>query len=96
MENVQSVPNGLQWLLEHGLQRSDVLELNPCVPGEFTMQNTYYVNSGSPGIVYRGTEEGTLPMVAGRWYLIPAGIIGRYGSLTRDAVPVARAVRLVR
>jgi hypothetical protein len=54
-----------------------------------------YVNTGSPRVVYRGTEEGTLPLVAGKWYLIPSDIVERHPELRRDAVSVARAVRLV-
>lgn len=89
-------PAGLQWLTEQGMTADEIRDLNPCIPGEFTMAGTYYINSATPGIVYRGTEEGTLPLVTGRWYLIPSGTLRRLGALTRDAVPVARAVRLAR
>lgn len=90
------IPAGLEWLRQRGLAEEEIRDLNPCVPGEFTVQNTFYVNSGTPDVVYRGTEEGTLPLVAGRWYLIPTGVIKRHPDLGRDAAPLARAVRLTR
>lgn len=83
------------WLSELGLSERELQELNPCVPGEFTLPDTYYVNTGSPRIVYRGTIEGTLPLVAGRWYLIPGDAVKRHAGLGRDAVPIARAPRLI-
>lgn len=86
----------LQWLVDGGLSEREVQDLNPCVPGEFTLPNTLYVNTGSPNVVYMGTTEGTLPMVAGRWYLIPMDIVNRHPELAGDVVPVARAPRLVR
>lgn len=86
----------LAWLRELGLGDNDVLALNPCVPGEFTLPDAYYVNSATPRIVYRGTIEGTLPLVAGRWYLVPASVMDRHPNLGRDTVPVARAARLIR
>ncbi|MGI8967584.1 MAG: hypothetical protein ACR2GA_00565 [Chloroflexota bacterium] len=96
MPNTIPIPSGLLWLREQGLSDSELRDLGPAVPGQFTMANSFYVNSGSPGIVYFGTEEGTLPLVTGRWYLIPADISRHHPNLTRDAVAVARAVRLAR
>ena len=78
------------------MSREEQAALNPCVPGEFTMSDSYYVNTATPRVMYRGSEEGTLPLVAGRWYLIPDSIVGRHTDLTRDTVPVARAARLAR
>ena len=91
-----TIPSGLEWLRQRGLSDEEIRDLNPCVPGEFTLQNTFYVNSGTPDVVYRGTEEGTLPLVAGRWYLIPTGTIKRHLDLAKDAASPARAVRLTR
>lgn len=90
---MSSASPGLNWLADQELSSDELRDLNPCVPGEFTMANAYYVNSGSPGMVFAGTEEGTLPLVIGRWYLIPAGIIRDHPMLSRDARPVATAVR---
>jgi hypothetical protein len=90
------IPSAFQWLTEMGLSADDLRDLNPCVPGEFTLPDTYYVNSATPRIVYRGTAEGTLPLVAGRWYLIPSDTARRNPGLTRDVVSVARAARLAR
>jgi hypothetical protein len=84
----------LDWLRARGIH--NLHELNPCVPGEFTLSDTYYVNAATPNVVYRGTGEGTLPIVSGRWYLIPQDIVARTPDLTRDPAPVARAVRLAR
>ncbi len=89
------VPAGTEWLAELGVSRDQLAELNPCVPGEFTLPDAYYINIGSPGTIYAGTEEGTLPLVAGRWYSLSSDTIHRHSELTRDAAPVARAVRLV-
>jgi len=86
----------LAWLRELGLTQQDTLALNPCVPGEFTTPDAYYINSATPRIVYRGSNEGTLPLVTGRWYLIPSGVVDRNPNLSRDPVPVARAPRLIR
>lgn len=96
MEALGAIPRqGLEWLREAGLTEDELRSLNPCVPGEFTLFDTYYVNSGSPGVVYTSTGEGTLPMVAGRWFIIPQDVANAHPTLTRDTVSVARAVRLV-
>jgi hypothetical protein len=87
---------GVDWLSGMGLSAEEIAGLNPCVPGEFTLPDTCYVNSATPRIVYHAGGEGTLPMVAGRWYLIPGDIVARHPELCRDTVPVARAVRLTR
>jgi hypothetical protein len=94
---VSSLPDpteSLGWLAELGI--SDLRDLNPCVPGEFTVPQSYYVNTATPHVVYRGTEEGTLPMVSGRWFLIPGTITARVPKVIENTVPVARAVRLTR
>jgi hypothetical protein len=94
--HVKQIPAGLSWLQELGLTELDREQLNPCIPGEFTMPGTIYVNTATPRVVYRGTEEGTLPMVSGRWYLVPASLVRAHPILARDAAPVARAARLAR
>jgi hypothetical protein len=86
----------MEWATELGLSRDEISDLNPCVPGEFTLSATYYLNSGTPRVVYAGTEEGSLPLVTGRWYLLPDTIMSRHPGLRNDAVSVARAVRLAR
>lgn len=94
--STSSESGSLDWAASLGFDRSDLTKLNPCVPGEFTLPEAYYLNSATPNVVYRGTTEGTLPLVAGRWYLIPDSLAARYDRLIRDAVPVARAARLAR
>ena len=84
-----------EWLVERGVDSSRLSDLNPCVPGEFTLRNALYVNTGSPRVVYRGTEEGTLPLVTGRWYLIPNSLVDGHPELRLETAPVARARRLV-
>jgi hypothetical protein len=84
----------LEWLRARGVD--NLRDLNPCVPGEFTLSDAYYVNTATPDVIYRGTGEGTLPLTPGRWYLIPGGIVAKSSALTRDTVPVARAVSLSR
>lgn len=59
------------------------------------LDQTYYVNSATPHVVYRGAGEGTLPLVAGRWYMIPSSLVQRYPRLLAETVPVARAPRLI-
>jgi hypothetical protein len=88
--------DSLAWLRELGLSDRDLRDLNPCVPGEFTAPDAHYVNTATPGRVYAGSEEGTLPMVSGRWYLVPGDVVERFPGLRRDAARVASAVRLSR
>lgn len=90
------MPPGLEWAGEIGLSREEIADLNPCVPGEFTIPEGLYLNTATPRVVYGGTAEGTLPLVNGRWYLIPMEIVDRHADLRRDPVSVARAVRLTR
>ena len=85
----------LAWLAEFGLTEADRRSLNPCVPGEFMLDAALYVNGATPGVIYRGTGEGTLPLVAGRWFMIPSSLSAGYPALRRDTVPVARAPRLI-
>lgn len=85
----------LAWLKDLGFTEKELRELNPCVPGEFTMPNAYYVNTGSVGIIYAGTEEGTLPLVAGKWYLIPSTVVDGHYGVVKEAISVAKAPRLV-
>ena len=92
----ETAPQSLEWLLEMGLSREELRALYPCVPGESTMSYGLYVNTATPRVVYRGSHEGTLPMVAGRWYMIPSEAADRHSALRRDNPPVARAVRLIR
>ncbi len=85
------IPAGLEWLLRQNLTQSEVAGLNPCVPGEFTLRNNYYVNTGTPEVLYGGAEESTLPLVAGRWYLLPASFNQSHADVVQQAIPVARA-----
>ena|SRR5450759_4563343 len=95
-EPAAAIRPGLEWVHDFGVTERELVDFNPCVPGEFTMPDTFYLNSGTPRVAYRGTEEGTLPMVAGRWYLIPEDVASRHPELVRDTLRVARAVRLAR
>ncbi|HEX6510645.1 MAG TPA: hypothetical protein VF221_23700 [Chloroflexota bacterium] len=89
------IPRGLDWLVAFGISENDVTGINPCVPGEFTMAEARYVNSATPNVVYAAGEEGSLPLVAGRWFMIPVSVVGKYPQLTEGVVPVARAARLI-
>ncbi|GAC1467307.1 MAG: hypothetical protein PVSMB7_13770 [Chloroflexota bacterium] len=86
----------LDWLRDMGFSEREILDLNSCVPGEFTLPDTYYVNTGSRQVIYLGTTEGTLPLVAGRWYLIPSATVRRHPDIAREPAPISRAPRLVR
>jgi hypothetical protein len=88
-----STREALQWLVDIGLSDVELSSLNPCVPGEFTLPEALYVNTATPGAVYGGAEEGTLPPTAGRWYMLPSAIPTRYPVLRADVAPVARAAR---
>jgi hypothetical protein len=92
----RSPVRGLEWLTDMGLTGDEISSLNPCVPGEFTLTETCYVNTATPRIVYHAGGEGTLPLISGRWYLIPDDIVDRHPELSNDTVPVARSVRLTR
>lgn len=86
---------GLDWLTEFGIRQADIRSCSLCVPGEFMLEDALYVNGATPGVVYRGAGEGTLPLVAGKWYMIPSSLAQQYPSLRRETVPVARAPRLI-
>lgn len=84
----------LTWLTDLGVEREELSNLNSCVPGEFTLPDTLYVNTATPRVLYMGTAEATLPLIAGRWYLLPVDIVARHPDLTRDTRPVAHAPSL--
>lgn len=96
MRATDRATEALRWLGDMGLSPAEIASLNPCVPGEFTLFDTCYVNGATPRIVYHATGEGTLPLVKGRWYIIPSDVVERHPELRRDTKPVARAVRLAR
>jgi hypothetical protein len=87
---------GLDWLQQMGLSAEEISSLNPCVPGEFTVPAACYVNTATPRIVYRAGNEGTLPLVSGRWFLVPSTVVESHSELSADTVPIARSVRLTR
>jgi hypothetical protein len=87
---------GVEWLSSLGVTSDELASLNPCVPGEFTLPDTCYVNSATPRTVYHAGEEGTLPLVTGRWYIVPNSVVVAHPDLRKDTVPVSRAVRLTR
>jgi hypothetical protein len=93
---MQEQPDTFNWLVELGVRHDDLHALNPCVPGEFTLPDTLYVNTATPRLVYHGSAEGTLPLVTGRWYIIPNSVVKRVPSLSRDTRPIAIAVRHAR
>src|SRR5947209_7386972 len=86
---------GLDWLSDYGIGEADIRDCSPCVPGEFMLDGALYVNSATPGVVYRGAGEGTLPLVAGKWYMIPSSVAQRFPGVRGETVPVARAPRLI-
>lgn len=86
----------MDWLTSMGLTTEEIGSLNPCVPGEFTLPDTCYVNAATPRIVYHAGGEGTLPFLSGRWYIVPNDVVQQHPELRRDTVPVARSVRLTR
>ncbi len=86
----------LPWLADLGLDDADFGALNPCVPGEFTLADALYVNTATPGVVYGGAEEGTLPMAAGHWYMLPSRLSDRNPALRAHLVSVSRAARSLR
>lgn len=87
-------PGGLDRLAKIGFTKQEILTLNPCVSGEFTMPDAMYVNTAGPEIVYRGSGEGTLPLVEGRWYMVPSDTATAHPELVKKTVPVAWAPRL--
>jgi hypothetical protein len=91
----EQIRRGLDWLGDLGIGERDLGSLNPCVPGEFMLDEACYVNTATPNVVYRGAGEGTLPLVAGRWYMIPSSLAQRYPRLREGTVPVSRAPRLI-
>lgn len=94
MNSLPDPTRPLSWLVELGVD--NLHDLNPCVPGEFTVSDSYYVNTATPNVVYRGTGEGSLPRVVGRWFLIPGTMTDKTPTLVENTVPIARAVVLTR
>ena len=91
----EHIRRGLDWLTDYGITEMELRDCALCVPGEFMLDAALYVNSATPRVVYRGGGEGTLPLVAGRWYMIPSSMAQHYPALSRETVPVARAPRLI-
>jgi hypothetical protein len=89
---VKPLMHDFAWMLDLGVARDDLNQLSPCVPGEFTTPDALYVNTATPRSVYRGTHEGTLPLVPGRWYMLPTSLANRYPALSRETLSVAAAV----
>lgn len=80
---------GLSWLECFGVARPAMDAVIACIPGEDVSSGGYYVNTATPGVFYLGQDGGALPLVAGRWYLLP-------GSATREGSgPVGMAVSLL-
>jgi len=83
------------WLRQMGLTDKDLAQLNSCVPGEFLQPDSVYVNTGAPRMTFGGSDEATLPFVAGRWYFIPAEIADAFPALGQNMRSVAEAPRLI-
>jgi hypothetical protein len=95
--NAENLELEFEWLLGYGLSKAEVGRLLPTVPGTMTSAASFYVNSMLPKLVFRGREQGSLPLTAGRWFLIPLEIVDAYPRL-RDATlpPAAAASRLAK
>lgn len=60
-----------------------------------TSANSYYVNSLIPDKVFRGREQGSLPITSGRWFLIPMDVVEAYPALRDSPLPPAAARSLL-
>ncbi|MGH2447892.1 MAG: hypothetical protein ACRDFS_04735 [Chloroflexota bacterium] len=95
MNTIDRPLDSFSWLRTRGVTQAELDQLNPCVPGEFSLIGELYVNSASPEVVYHGGAEATLPLVGGRWYFVPQSILEQHPALRQDTKPVAAAPRLI-
>lgn len=87
--------SSFDWLGAYGLDRSEVTRLLPTVPGGLTSAKSYYVNSLIPDRIFRGREQGSLPMTPGRWFLIPYELVESHPALVENPLPPATARSLL-
>jgi hypothetical protein len=80
-----------EWLSHYGLSRGEIARLLPTLPGGLTSANSFYVNTMIPRMIFRGREQTSIPLTAGRWYLIPLAIVERHHALRDSPAPLAAA-----
>lgn len=83
------------WLANFGLHRSDVHRLLPALPGGLTSRNSFYVNTMIPRYIFRGREQGSIPLTPGRWYLIPIELVQAKPRLRESPLSLAAACSMV-
>ena len=93
--NAENLKLEFEWLSGYGLTPSEIERLLPTVPGTMTSTRCFYVNSMLPRHIFRGREQGSLPLTAGRWFLIPLEIVESFPKLWANPVPPAAAVSLL-
>jgi hypothetical protein len=90
--NAENLEVEFGWLATYGLDRPEIGRLLPTVPGTLTSPRCFYVNSMLPKHIFRGREQGSLPLTAGRWFLIPLEIVRAFPKLWESTLPPAAAV----
>ncbi len=89
--NAENLEQEFEWLSGYGLNSTEMGRLLPTVPGTMTSAQSFYVNSMLPKCIFRGREQGSLPLIAGRWFLIPLEIVVAHPKLAESTHPPAAA-----
>lgn len=87
--------SSLDWLGHFGLHLTDLHRLLPATPGGMTSSNSFYVNTMVPRTIFRGREQGSIPLTPGRWYMIPIDIVEAQPQLRESPRHLATALSLM-
>jgi hypothetical protein len=80
------------WLVENfDFSPGEIARLLPTIPGGLTSNNSYYVNTLLPNLIFQGREQTSIPMTPGRWYLIPLELVEIHPRLREAPKPLAAA-----
>lgn len=89
-ETVSGDPH-FDWLRKFGVSRVETSRLLPTLPGGLTSANSFFVNSNIPDKVFRGREQGSIPLTSGRWFLFPMEIVQAHPRLMEEPLSLASA-----
>ena len=93
--NAENLEVEFEWLGQYGLSETEIGRILPTVPGGLTGPRYYYVNSMLPKRIFRGRDQGSLPLTSGRWFLIPLEIVEAHPKLSESPLLPAAAVSLL-
>jgi len=93
--NAENLELEFDWLTGYDLSGEEIGRLLPAVPGTLTSARSFYVNSMLPKHVFRGREQGSLPLTVGRWFMIPLEIVEAFPRLWESTQAPAAAVSML-